>query len=284
MTPIVASGQEHLRFTTQDKEARIANETRKREVMSLIGKPNVYFDLPVVRAIKVKPPGEEREHFATLISQDNDFAKANFPQCPIDGRGPYQDMETVNVPISWLEVPESQEPRPLDTTANPEIRKSFQEFLAVAGGYHVKLVNSEWEAVGPSTDRYNCIANSLGVKDEWIFPSFEKEPYLKKYQEQGYLPLGEMDYRHQPGLEKVVLFGVGPSDRGYNAAIRGAISLGMGDTDKSLLITHATRQEDEGVYTSKMGAYELIATVSPDDVAGESYGRPLVVMARTTQK
>jgi hypothetical protein len=252
--------------------------------MNLKGTPNVYFDLPAVKATMVQPPGETREYFGTVVSQDDDSAEAIFPQCPTDGRSPYQSMESVEIPKDWLAQPQSQEPRPLDTSANPEIRKTFQEFLAAAGGYHVKLVNSEWEAVAPPTDRYNCIANSLGVKDEWIFPSFEKEPYLKKYQEQGYLPLGEMDYSHQPGLEKVVLFGVGPSDRGYNGAIRGAISLGMGSTDKSLLITHAARQEDGGVYTSKMGAFELIATASPDDVAGEAYGRPLVVMARQTRE
>ena len=247
--------------------------------MNLIGTPNVYFPLPSVKATLVKPPGEERTYFASIQSENEDTVLAAFPQCPLQGDA-FQNLEPVEIAKNWLQEPETQLPRPLDTGAHPEIRETFQKFLDQGMAYYPGMTPSNWEAVGEATDQYNCIANSMGRKDTWMFPSFEKGPYLQMYQNEGYLPLESMDYRFQPGLEKVVLYGVGPSDPGYWDMVKGAISAHMGNTDRSLLITHAARQESDGVYTSKFGAQELVATASPEDVAGEAYGRPLVVLAR----
>jgi hypothetical protein len=244
--------------------------------MTIKGKENVYYPLPRVKGVMVSPPGEERRYFATVPSEGNSD-QAVFPQCPLSGE-PYQTMDSVAIPPEWIQEPLQEEPESPDTSKNPEVREGFEEFLGEAKAYHANVAQADWEALEPATDRYNCIANSLGNKNEWVFPSFKKADFLELYQEQSYLPLGEMDYSHQPELEKVVLYGVGPSDPGYQSTIRGAI--GRYEYEHGLLITHAARQEPDGLYSSKFGAEELIATSSPDDVAGESYGRPLVVLAR----
>lgn len=179
----------------------------------------------------------------------------------------------------------AQQPVRPDLEKNPEVRQQFEAFLSQTTNLYLPLREAPWEAMEPATPEYNCIANTLGWKTE--IPGFGFKDYTFNvmdygdlYLKNGFLPLGDLDASPQAGIEKVVIFGMNTQDRGYWDTIRGAISAGLTIQDRTLLITHGARQEENGLYSSKFGDQALIATMHPEDVAGVGYGNPKAVFAR----
>lgn len=59
--------------------------------------------------------------------------------------------------------------------------------------------------IGPSAERYNCIAWTVGVRNEWIWPGTKVSDFDALYGRHGYQPLEELDLSHDPKLEKIVI-------------------------------------------------------------------------------
>ena len=124
-----------------------------------------------------------------------------------------------------------------------------------------------YEVIAPFSDRYNCIAHSLGEHGRWISPrtgpASNRLAWVDKvYGEKGYARLATMDTSPEPGVRKVVVYGSVNRD---------------GSVRKVL---HAALQRPDGTWTSKMGHGGLIRHPTPGSVAGGIYGRPIAVYAR----
>jgi hypothetical protein len=128
------------------------------------------------------------------------------------------------------------------------------------------------------TGKYNCLSWALGVTDRWVWPKNDGdiEQFDTLLEAEGYVPIAEYpleesDLLLTEGLEKVVLFGKIPS------------WIETPDQLDVLRALHAMKQEDDGSWTSKMGALERVRLSDPDAQAGDSvlsYGMPLRVYAR----
>ena len=120
-------------------------------------------------------------------------------------------------------------------------------------------------AIGPYSQRYNCIAWTLGIRDQWVWPGTTVKDFDALYAKSGYRPLDTMDTSLDPKLEKVVIFGVPQMGGG-------------------LEVTHGVHQEADGQWTSKLGTEPLIRHRDLEGVAGPSYGKPIRVYVRERQE
>lgn len=129
------------------------------------------------------------------------------------------------------------------------------------------LLGQRYEVLAPSSDRYNCIAHSLGLHDRWIAPRTTPGPNPlawmdKLYARYGYSRLPTLDTSLQPDARKVVLYGyVRP-----NGVVRE--------------VRHAALQRVDGTWTSKLGHNALIRHPKVASVSGPSYGRLVAVYSR----
>ena len=131
-------------------------------------------------------------------------------------------------------------------------------------------LGEDFEVLGPSTGHadkvgkygtYNCIAWSLGITGNWEWPGKSMKEFDKLYYKHGFKRLKIRNTEVKPGTEKAMVYGKVTSE--------GVIE-----------VTHAARQEADGNWTSKIGGMALIKHRTPDDVAGPSYGDPLVIYVR----
>lgn len=251
---------------------------------------NANYQLPPAKSVLVRVPGESETHFATLDPNQaqGDLVSVIFPQCPLVAER-LPALQATPIPTAWVAPPAAQQPVSPDLKKNPEVRQQFETFLSQTTNLYLALREAPWEAMEPATPEYNCIANTLGWKKE--IPGFGFKDYTFNvtdygdlYLKNGFLPLGDLDASPQAGIEKVVIFGMNPQDRGYWDTIRGASSAGLKIYDRTLLITHGARQEENGLYSSKFGDQALIATMVPEDVAGVGYGKPKAIFARLRQE
>ncbi|HEX8203560.1 MAG TPA: hypothetical protein VF590_24000 [Isosphaeraceae bacterium] len=130
-------------------------------------------------------------------------------------------------------------------------------------------LGGEFEVLAPSSDRYNCIAHSLGLHDRWLAPrtgtGTARNPLAwadRLYAKGGYARLPTPDTSLQPGQQKVVVYGY----VNRNGTIRE--------------VRHAAIQDADGTWTSKLGHFALIRHPTPALVSGPLYGRPIAVYAR----
>lgn len=124
--------------------------------------------------------------------------------------------------------------------------------------------------------RYNCIAYAAGDTNEWWWPELEKfkaywpphlpreprdqetlENFIQAFEWKGY-KRGCKNGKFKKGIEKVAIF-VNPSTR---------------------VPTHAARQLESGVWTSKCGMLEDIQHETLDVVEGKMYGKVAVFLHR----
>lgn len=127
-----------------------------------------------------------------------------------------------------------------------------------------------FEVLAPFSDRYNCIAWSVGVRTRWISPATGPAKVTlawadRLYGRAGYARSDDLDATLEPGVAKVVVYGI--VDR------RGQIKA----------IKHAAVQGSDGTWTSKMGYGGLIRHPTPQAVSGPLYGRPILVYTRAVQ-
>lgn len=142
----------------------------------------------------------------------------------------------------------------------PNSDPSWNKFISKVGFPNLK---DNFDTLAPGDDGYNCIAWSLGLRDEWTWPGERVPDFDALYAKQGYVPLDDIDVSHDPALEKVALYGH-------------ALSGGRGE----VAVTHAARMDEEGRWTSKLGTEPLIRHDDVNAVSGPSYGKLVRVYAR----
>ena len=128
---------------------------------------------------------------------------------------------------------------------------------------------TNYEVLAPSTGKYgtpgtyNCIAWSIGDTSNWVWPrsSPSVDDFDALYTQHGFRRLKAQDYSYQPGIEKIVLYG-------------------KVQEDGTIAPTHAARQDSSGAWTSKLGGMARIRHLSPEALAGPSYGQPIAVYYR----
>ncbi|MBK7860992.1 MAG: hypothetical protein IPJ65_20780 [Archangiaceae bacterium] len=123
------------------------------------------------------------------------------------------------------------------------------------------LQAEDFVGIAPSSQRYNCIAWTLGLRDQWVWPGTRVEDFDALYAKAGYSPAPDLDASLDPELEKVALY---------------ALTLSSGATE----VTHGARQQPDGQWTSKIGTQPLIRHHALDDLAGPSYGAPVRIYVR----
>ncbi len=128
-------------------------------------------------------------------------------------------------------------------------------------------LGDKFAVIGDATGRYNCIAWSLGETDHWVNPvtgpSYAPLSGMDHmYAEQGYYREHNLDWRPEPGLEKVVLYA----------------TLNLDGTIHE--VTHAAHEEADGTFTSKLGGLPIIRHDTPEALRGPTYGVPVAVYVR----
>lgn len=130
-----------------------------------------------------------------------------------------------------------------------------------------RLTPDNHRVTSPATVDYNCIAWAAEDMDNWWQPGmfwipadwpaddFGLGALENVFRSLGYADGGQ-DARHEPGFQKVALYGSG------------------------FMYTHAARQLPSGKWTSKLGKESDIEHDTPDDVAGGVYGEVMQVMRR----
>jgi hypothetical protein len=122
------------------------------------------------------------------------------------------------------------------------------------------VLGGKYDVIGPATQKYNCIAWSLGVTSRWVWPGTSLSAFDDLDSQFGYKRMSKMDFSVQPGVEKIVLYGK------Y--------------TDGKFEATHQAHQNPDGTWTSKLGKMALIRHNSPDSLDGPDYGKPVAVYYR----
>lgn len=124
-----------------------------------------------------------------------------------------------------------------------------------------------FEVIAPFSDRYNCIAWTVGDKTRWIAPTNGSARVAlawadRLYGRAGFTRSSSLDTTLEPGVTKVVVYGF-TNRQGTIRAIK-----------------HAAIQQPDGTWTSKMGHGGLIRHATPQAVSGPLYGRPILVYTR----
>lgn len=110
------------------------------------------------------------------------------------------------------------------------------------------------KVIGPETWDYNCISWALDIDDYWINPDEDSvEGFINKLQDLGY----ELDAL---GEEQVAIY-VGV--HGYLEHMAKRI-----------------KRDNEYVWTSKIGACELITHDTPEELEGNLYGTVVQVVSK----
>jgi type VI secretion system secreted protein VgrG len=143
-----------------------------------------------------------------------------------------------------------------DTTKNAKARHEIDGVRAEG----FPRLGKNYEVLRNGTSSYNCIAWSLGITDEWIWPGTSLSAFDKLNSKHGFHKLPNLDYKVAPGVEKIVLYGK--------------------MKDGKTVVTHQARQMSDGTWTSKMGKMAVIRHATPDSLDGPDYGHPVAVYAR----
>lgn len=152
----------------------------------------------------------------------------------------------------------------MDRSRHPTERANFQELFQ----RQFSDLGDVYEVIEPGTGRYNCIAHSLGLDDEWVNPQTgpKNAPLAamdRIYEEVGYTRSSTIDFCSEPDTQKVVLYAIAAAD----------------GTVKS--VTHAAIQDQFGSWESKLGCGPLLRHPTPDALNGSRYGKPVAVYIRT---
>jgi hypothetical protein len=144
-----------------------------------------------------------------------------------------------------------------------------QERAKVNPGNVFPRLGNDYEVLRPADLHYNCIAWSLGITDQWVWPGATVADFDRLYGNHSYRRIGTLDYRLQPGAHKIVLYG----------------RIKYVNGRRVIECTHGARQLADGTWTSKLGRLPAIRYWSPDALNGtgpNGYGQPVAVYVRTT--
>ena len=133
-------------------------------------------------------------------------------------------------------------------------------------GAFPRLAREGYEIVGEPTRQYNCIAYAAGDTNEWWWPRGGRywpdyaprtqrvESLVEVFGGLGYEPCENNGL--ESGFEKIALY------------------------EEEGRFEHAALQTRTGRWRSKMGQGPLIEHLSPESLAGGSYGNPTILMRR----
>ena len=131
-----------------------------------------------------------------------------------------------------------------------------------------KLKSTGYKVTSPCDKRYNCFAWAAGVSESWWDPdpifsysfwppgvtrAYSIPAYRVAYESLGYKECASLDLEH--GFQKVVIFS-------------------KGDTP-----THAARQLESGLWTSKLGP-NVDITHELESLAGDLYGKVAYILKK----
>ena len=152
----------------------------------------------------------------------------------------------------------------LDTTRYPSLRSQVMSSFPT-----LKANPSKFEVLGSatpsqfvSTNTYNCIAWSVGVVSNWVWPGAGRvSDFDVLYGRYGFRRISTLDYSLQRGVQKIVLY-----------------------ADSKGNCTHGSWQNIDGTWTSKLGSGPLIRHAGPDVFGNgaNDYGHPIAVYVRST--
>lgn len=141
------------------------------------------------------------------------------------------------------------------------------------------LTRDLYRVTSDETEDYNCIAYAAGDMTRWWWPdpfgdyfwpasasrAETLECFVEMYQTFGYQKCDHGEA--EPGFEKVAIY-IDPFGTSYTP-------IGMP--------THAARQLDSGIWTSKLGGWEDIEHLTLECLGGKgAYGRPSQFLKRRT--
>lgn len=130
-----------------------------------------------------------------------------------------------------------------------------------------RLISESFRVTSPQTRSYNCIAWAAGVHDKWYWPipdgfnfwplAFPKSDdiaaFINLFESQGYYTCSSSSYERD--YEKVAIF------------------------ERNGKPTHAARQLDNDLWTSKLGSsYDIEHTL--EGLEGDIYGQATIFMRR----
>jgi hypothetical protein len=152
--------------------------------------------------------------------------------------------------------------RPLDEDTFPDERGKLSTPTERKAFPHL---GEQYEVLGPATRLYNCVAWTVGVTNQWVWPAKPgKKPTVRDFDElyrrHGYRRVKGLNFDLQPGHDKIVLYGK--------------------RSGKVWEPTHGARQLADGSWSSKLGLLPLIRHLEPEDLGGASYGVPIAVYTR----
>ncbi len=145
---------------------------------------------------------------------------------------------------------------PFDTKRFPSQRREIDGMRA----NDFPRLGKSYEVLSAGTSSYNCIAWSLGITNDWVWPGNTMQAFDKLNTKHGFHKMSKLDYQMQPGVEKVVLYGKTVNGR--------------------TVVTHQARQMTDGTWTSKLGKMAVIRHANPDSLDGPDYGHPVAVYSR----
>jgi len=154
----------------------------------------------------------------------------------------------------------AEERRPVSGAFNVNKFPSQRREIDAVRKVGFPALGPDYEVVGPGTSSYNCIAWSLHDTHDWVWPGNTLKAFDQLNTKHGFQKMPKMDFRVQPGVEKIVLYGKVVNGR--------------------TVPTHQARQMADGTWTSKLGKMAVIRHATPDSLDGPDYGHPVAVYSR----
>jgi len=133
------------------------------------------------------------------------------------------------------------------------------------------LRGAPYEITSPAQPDYNCVAWAAGDDSRWWEPGefqywpegvsreYTTEAYAEAFKHLGFEECG--DARLEEGWEKVAIFAT-----------------------EDGLPAHAPRQLADGRWTSKLGKLQDIVHTALEQVSGQDYGSPIIILRRRRRK
>lgn len=181
-----------------------------------------------------------------------------------------------------VSVPRELEPwGRLDTTANIQARQRVRQELQREPARFPRVRDESWELVEAQNPRYNCVAHTLNVSDRRIRPGDRLADFDALYAEHGFVPLACLDFSFEAGVQKVFLCGLKPGHLKYDESLERAKST-VPPNEQGVLPCHVALQRLDGLVASKIGKFERVALMHPQDLEGGEYGEVIKVYARST--
>lgn len=146
--------------------------------------------------------------------------------------------------------------------ADPAWKRMVLNAKIGSGKTYPNATAENFVGLGPNSPSYNCIAWTLGKRNEWVWPGETVKAFDALYANAGYQPLETFDASFDPALEKVAIYG-------RKGALSGRVE-----------VLHGAHQELDGEWTSKLGADYLIRHKTLEVINGFSFGEPVRVYAR----